>query len=140
IQWPRRALSLGDDRAGVGSAGGYVMTVVAIAARRVLPASGAGVVALLVGAELVRQPSLTRLITAACIGLCAFVAAAQWPERTVAATLLLLPFLALARRLLLEFTGWQSTDPLLLVVPAVLGLILARLFILEQRELARDRV
>ena len=33
----------------------------------------------------------------------------------------LLPFLALVRRMLLEFTGWQSTDPLLLVAPAVLG-------------------
>ena len=55
------------------------------------------------------------------------------------ATLLLLPFLALTRRLLLEFTGWQSTDPLLLVAPAVLGLILIRLFVFERRELAQER-
>ena len=111
----------------------------ASAARHALALAGVVVLALVVGAELVRQPSMIRLLTAACIGLLAFVGAAQWPERTVVATLLLLPFLALTRRLLLEFTGWQSTDPLLLVAPAVLGLILIRLFVFERRELVQER-
>ena len=109
-----------------------------LTARRTAAPLGAALIALILGAEIVRQPSMTRMITAACIGLLAFVAAAQWPERTVVATLLLLPFLALARRMLLEFTGWQSTDPLLLVAPAVLCLILIRLFVFERRELAKD--
>jgi hypothetical protein len=116
------------------------MTAVSLAARRAFPLIGASALAVVVGAELVRQPSTTRLVTAACVGLCAFVGATQWPERAVVVTLLLLPFLALARRLLLEFTAWQSTDPLLLVAPAVLALILVRLFVFERRELARDRI
>jgi hypothetical protein len=116
------------------------VTAVAVAARRTVPVAGTALLAILVGAELARHPSFVRLITAGCIGMCACIAAAQWPERTVVATLLLLPLLALGRRLLLEFTGWESTDPLLLVAPAILGLILVRLFILEQRELAGDLV
>ncbi len=115
------------------------MSEVTLTARQTAAPLGAALIAFIVGVEIVRQPSMTRMIAAACIGLLAFVAAAQWPERTVVATILLLPFLALARRMLLEFTGWQSTDPLLLVAPAVLGLILIRLFVFENRELARDR-
>ncbi len=40
-------------------------------------------------------------------------------------TLVLLPYLAVGRRLLLEFTPWKSTDPLLLIAPIVLMLVLA---------------
>jgi hypothetical protein len=116
------------------------VNVAAVAARRSLPLAGTALLALLVGSELARHPSSVRLIAAACIGMCACIAAAQSPERAALATLLLLPFLALARRLLLEFTGWESADPLLLVAPAVLAMILVRLFILERRELARDGV
>jgi hypothetical protein len=114
------------------------LSVVAVATRRTLPVAGTALLALLVGAELARHPSSVRLITAACIGICACIAATQWPDRAAVAMLLLLPFLALSRRLLLDFTGWDSTDPLLLVAPAVLAMILLRLFVLEQRELARD--
>jgi hypothetical protein len=114
------------------------VNVVAVAAHRSLPVAGTALLALLVGSELARDPSSVRLITAACIGICACIAATQSPGRAALATLLLLPFLALARRLLLDFTGWESTDPLLLVAPAVLGMILVRLFFLELRELARD--
>jgi hypothetical protein len=116
------------------------LNVVAVAAHRILPVAATALLALLVGVELARYPSSVRLITAACIGICACIAATQWPDRAVVAMLLLLPFLALSRRLLLDFTGWDSTDPLLLVAPAVLGMILVRLFLLEQRELARDGV
>jgi hypothetical protein len=114
------------------------VSVVAVATRRTLPVAGTALLALLVGGQLARDPSSVRLITAACIGICACIAATQWPDRAVVAMLLLLPFLALSRRLLLDFTGWDSTDPLLLVAPAVLGMVLLRLFVLEQRELARD--
>jgi hypothetical protein len=115
------------------------MTIVAIAARRTLPVTGVSLLALLVGAELAREPGVIRLIAAACIGICAFIAAVLSPERAVLATLLLLPFLAFVRRLLLDFTEWQSIDPLLLVAPAVLGLLVVQLFLIERRELARDR-
>ena len=47
------------------------------------------------------------------------IAATQWPRVALIATLALLPYLAVSRRLLLEFTPWKSTDPLLLVAPAV---------------------
>jgi hypothetical protein len=116
------------------------VTALAQSARAGLPVAGAAVLAVVVGAELVRQPSLTRLIAAGCIAACALVAAAQWPRQTAVVTVLALPFLALGRRLLLEFAVWESTDPLLLVAPAVLGVILIRLFMLEQQRLADDRV
>jgi hypothetical protein len=95
---------------------------------------------ILVGAELIRQPSLTRLLVAACLGLCGVVLAMQWPRTAVLAALACLPFLALVRRLLLEFTPWKSTDPLLLLAPAVVILVLGRLYVLEGRELARGRI
>ena len=48
------------------------------------------------------------------------------------------PTSPLVRRLLLEFTPWKSTDPLLLVAPAVLVLVLARLYVIERRPLVTD--
>jgi hypothetical protein len=114
------------------------MTVLVL--RRVGVAIPTLLVSTMIGAELIRQPSLTRLIVAASIGLAGIVLATQWPRTAVVATLVVLPFLALVRRLLLEFTPWRSTDPLLLLAPAVVAIVLVRLFVLERREVARDRL
>lgn len=113
------------------------MTV--IAGRGVMAASLL-LLSALVGAELIRQPSLTRLLVAGCVGLTGIILATQWPRTAAVATLVVLPVLALVRRLLIEFTPWTSTDPLLLLAPAIVGIVLVRLFVIEQRELARDRL
>lgn len=116
------------------------MIAVSLVARR---ASGALLLVLIsacVGAELIRQPSLIRFIAAACLGVSAVVGATQWPRVTVCVTLVLLPYLAIGRRLLLEFTPWKSTDPLLLIAPIILILVLLRLFVIEQRPLGGDRI
>jgi len=55
-------------------------------------------------------------------------------------TLTCLPYLAFSRRILLEFTPWKSTDPLLLVAPTVLIIVLIRLFVIERRPLVTDRL
>lgn len=93
-----------------------------------------------VGAELIRQPLHIRFIAAGCIGLAAVIAATEWPRFALIATLVLLPYLAVSRRLLLEFTPWKSTDPMLLLAPTVLVLVLTRPFVIERRPLGGDRV
>ena len=92
------------------------------------------------GAEIIRQPSMIRLAAAGCLGVCAIVAATQWPRTAAVTTLALLPYLAFGRRLLLEFTPWKSTDPLLLVAPAVAFVILVRVVAIERRPLGSDRI
>ncbi len=109
-------------------------------ARRTLAPVGIALIAVYVGGAIVQRPDQIRMVVAGLVGVCAIIGAIQWPRRAVIATLVLLPFLALARRLLLELTPWQSTDPLLLVAPAVAGVIIVRLFILERRELVPDRI
>jgi hypothetical protein len=116
------------------------MTHVAMLARRSMLFVGVGVIAVALGRALVVQPELVRVIAAAALGLLAVVFAAEWPRRAVVATLVFLPFLALTRRLLLDLTPWQSTDPLLLVAPAVVAILLVRRFVLERRPIATDRV
>ena len=116
------------------------MTIVVPVARRISALFALVVCSAFLGAELIRQPTYIRFLAAACIGLAAVIAAMQWPRAALVATLLLLPYLALTRRLLLEFTPWKSTDPMLLVAPAVLLLVLARLFILERRPLVDNRL
>jgi hypothetical protein len=46
----------------------------------------------------------------------------RWPAATVVAVLFGLPFLALARRMLLLFVPWASQDPFLLIAPTVAAL------------------
>jgi hypothetical protein len=109
-------------------------------ARRLTAGMAIALLGAVVGFELVRQPSLSRLLLAACLGLCGVLLAIQQPRRAAIAVLCLLPFLALVRRLLLEFTPWRSTDPLLLVAPAVLGVVLVGRYVLERRQLPRDTI
>jgi hypothetical protein len=96
--------------------------------------------ALVCGHTLVMEPGLIRAMMAACIGIVAIVVALNWPRQVAIAALILLPFLALLRRLLLDFSGWQSTDPLLLLAPVVVALLLLQLFNIERRPLAPDRI
>ena len=116
------------------------MTVVTHVARRASGALLLVFISAFVGAELIKQPSFIRFIAAGCLGVCAVVGATQWPRVAVGVTLVLLPYLALGRRLLLEFTPWKSTDPLLLIAPIVLVLVVLRLFLIEQRPLGGDRI
>jgi hypothetical protein len=114
------------------------MTLARSAARRTSSVLLLAFCSAAIGAEVIRQPSYIRFITAACVGLAAAIAATQWPRVALVATLALLPYLAISRRILLEFAPWKSTDPLLLVAPAVVVLVLARLFVIERRPLVTD--
>lgn len=110
---------------------------------RVKPAAAvliAAVASALVEVLVVQHPALTRLTVACCLLMCGAVAAAQWPRATAITVLIMLPFIALIRRVLLEFTPWASTDPILLVGPALIAVVLFRLFSLERREIAPDRL
>lgn len=115
------------------------MTVV-LAARRLGLVGTMLLLSAAVGTALFRQPQDTRLITAVCIGVCGVVLAMQWPRTAVVTVLVLLPFLALFRRVLLDFTPWNSTDPLLLLAPAILAIAFTHLYVLERRSLTRDRM
>jgi hypothetical protein len=116
------------------------MTAATYAARRTSPVLLAVVCSAAIGAEVIRQPSHTRLIVAACIGFAAIVAASQWPRAALIGTLVFLPYLALSRRLLLEFAPWKSADPLLVVAPVVLLVVLVRLFVIEKRPMLTDGI
>jgi hypothetical protein len=98
-----------------------------------------GVLALtLAGALAANSPDSYRLTLAIALGANLLVLAARWPRAAVVATLLFLPFLALTRRLLIEDAGWTRYDPLLLVAPVVAVFLIARLFLLERRDVAPD--
>jgi hypothetical protein len=114
------------------------MTLALTTFRRTTGLALIAVSAALVGAEIVRAPSHIRLLAAACVGVSAIVLAAQWPRVALPATLVLLPYLALGRRVLLEYSPWRSVDPLLLLAPTVLALVLVRLYLIERRPLGVD--
>jgi len=71
------------------------------------------------------------LAIALCVNL--VVLGMKWPRAAALATLLLLPFLALVRRLLIADAGFVSNDPLLLVGPVVALFLLYRLYVVEGR-------
>jgi hypothetical protein len=66
-------------------------------------------------------------------------AAARYPAAAAVATLLFLPFLGLARRLLIAETGWPSYDPLLLIGP-VMTLVLLLRALFQHKDLLDDAV
>ena len=116
------------------------MMVVVHTARRTTGVAALTLLAAYIGAELVRQPLQIRFIAAVCLGLLAVVGATQWPRTALVATLVCLPYLAFSKRILLEFAPWKSTDPLLLVAPAVLTIVLIHVFVIEGRPLGGDRL
>jgi hypothetical protein len=62
------------------------------------------------------------------------------PTNALVLTLSALPFLALIRRMLLDFEPWRTADPLLLVAPVAVVVLLIKLFVIERRELGGDRL
>jgi hypothetical protein len=88
----------------------------------------------------VTDPGAYRLALAALLTGNLLVISARWPRAAAIGTLAGLPFLALTRRLLIHDAGWTSTDPLLLVAPLVAIALAYRLFAVEGRPLAPDRL
>lgn len=107
--------------------GARILAVVAV-----LSAVGARVV--------VTRPDLLRGLFAVALALFLIALCFRAPRVGVLATLTFLPFLAFTRRLLIEDAGWPSNDPLLLVGPVVVGALVVRLFVVEGRSLAPDRL
>lgn len=91
-------------------------------------------------ASLLTDAQLTRGVTAALIAGALIALCMRSPRAAAIATLLFLPFLALLRRLLILVGGWASLDPLLVVAPLVAAFLLARLFVVERRRLAPERL
>lgn len=97
-------------------------------------------VAAALGALAVLHPEWWRALLAAALTLNLVVVAMKWPRAAAVATLLWLPFLSLVRRLLISEAGWTQNDPLLLVAPLVALFLCYRIFVVEKRELAPDRL
>ena len=96
--------------------------------------------AALVGALAANHPAYYRVTLAVALAANLIIIGSRWPRAAALATLLFLPFLALFRRLLIADTGWTQYDPLLLVAPAVAIFLVARIFLLERRDLASDAI
>ena len=93
-----------------------------------------------VGYALVERPSLVRVIAAVLVLVALLALATVRASTAVVVTLTLLPFLALGRRMLLDFQSWQATDPLLLVAPLIAIFLIGKLWLVEWRPLAPDRL
>jgi hypothetical protein len=105
-----------------------------------LLAGGGVAVAAMLGAVAANQPSFYRYTLAAALAVNLLILASRWPRVAALATLLFLPFLALMRRLLITDAGWTQYDPMLLVAPLVVIFLVAKLFLLERRNAAPDRL
>jgi hypothetical protein len=86
------------------------------------------------------HPELWRGLLATALTINFIVVAVKWPKAAVFGVLLYLPFMALIRRLLISEAGWTGNDPLLLVGPLVAVFLVYRLFLVEKRQLAPDRL
>ncbi|MEA2220465.1 MAG: hypothetical protein QOJ35_3091 [Solirubrobacteraceae bacterium] len=102
-------------------------------------AFGASVVALaaLAAAALIGAPGLHRWIVALAIAANLAVVAVCRPRLAVLAMLAFLPLMALVRRIETLDAPWTSQDPLVLVVPGVVTLLCAHLFLVQRRPLVR---
>jgi len=96
--------------------------------------------AAVLGAVAVLHPEWWRALLAGAVAINLIVVAMKWPRAAAVATLLWLPFLALVRRLLIADAGWAQNDPLLLVGPLVALFLCYRIFVVERRGLAPDRL
>jgi hypothetical protein len=86
-----------------------------------------------------QRPTLLRAL-AALVVTCLLVAlTAVRPRAAIVVLFAFLPLLGLVRRLLISTAGWSTHDPLLLVAPLFLALLLVRMFVLEHRPIAPDR-
>ena len=94
---------------------------------------------LVVALVVVGDSVLHRALIAGALTLDLLVVAVRSPQLAVRLLLVYLPLMALVRRLMITTTPWTSTDPLLLVAPAVVTLLCVQLFLVERRPLVRDR-
>ena len=90
------------------------------------------------GALLIAAPGLHRWVLALAIAANLAVIAVRSPRVAVLLTLAYLPLMALVRRLMTLDSPWTSQDPLVLVVPVVVALLCAHLFLVQRRPLVRD--
>jgi len=97
-------------------------------------------VGLALGAVAALHPEWWRGLLAAAVAINLIVVGMKWPRAAAVATLLWLPFVALIRRLLIAEAGWIQNDPLLLVGPVVALFLCYRIFVVERRPLAPDRL
>jgi hypothetical protein len=83
---------------------------------------------------------LPRLALALATSICLLLISLRSPQAAVVLCMAFLGVLGLTRRLLIPAAGWSSYDPLLLVGPLVSIVLCIRLFALQKRPLARDRL
>jgi hypothetical protein len=95
---------------------------------------------LLVGMELVHRPTSIRMLFLALIVGVLFVLSTFDPRSAIVWVFALLPFLGIGRRMLISFAGWPAHDPLVLLGPAFVAVLIVRLFVLERRPLVGDRL
>lgn len=110
-----------------------------------LPSGSAVVVvgipaAVALGVAAALHPDWWRALLAAAVVVNLIVVSMKWPGAGAVATLLWLPLLAFIRRLLISEAGWTANDPLLLVGPLVALFLCYRIFVVERRKLATDRL
>ena len=96
--------------------------------------------AVVIGWVAAAHPELLRLLCAIAIGVPLLALALSRPVLCVRATFVFLVVLALVRRLLIADAGWSQFDPMLLVGPLVVVGLLVRLFLMDGRPLATDRL
>ena len=89
-------------------------------------------------AVIVKEPRLYRPVLAAAIVFNLVIVARRWPRAAIATTLMLLPFLALLRRLLISRAGWTGNDPLLLVAPLLAIYLLGAVYVVAKRPVPKD--
>ncbi len=99
---------------------------------------GAGATIALSGLIIAADSSLLRVaIAVLVVGALALVSVLR-AQTAVVMTICCLPFLALARRMLIPVAGWTSWDALLIIAPVVSLILAHRAFVLERRPLAND--
>lgn len=104
------------------------------------PATAGVLVAPVAAVMLVARPDSARTVLAALFVAAAVALGGRWPLAAATLGLVALPFLGFFRRLLIGFAGWSETDPLLLVAPGLAAFLIVKLFLLERRRVAPDRI
>ncbi len=75
------------------------------------------------------SPRVDRPLFAALATLCLCLVALRRPQHAIVGVMVFLPFLGLARRILIPVAGWSGNDPLLLIAPMLSVLLVTRLFV-----------
>ena len=83
----------------------------------------------LAAAASVVAPRVDRPLFAALATLCLCLVALRRPQHAIVGVMVFLPFLGLARRILIPVAGWSGNDPLLLIAPMLSVLLVTRLFV-----------